>query len=746
MSFGVMDSPASAPLDALVEATSHQFGAPICAVSLIDGNRQWMKAKVGIDIRETPREIAFCDHAIRQNDIFVVEDATLDDRFKDNILVSGEPHIRFYAGVPLAIRDGVAIGTLCIIDRQPRSLDERERKALKTLATVAMGLLESYRLAEAGRLLDTDAQHQRSLAEDRSRALLLRERQFAQAGHVAGVGIWELDVVTNALVWSPEVYRIHEVEAGTVMSTDLALDFYPQRERQKIVACLVKALQSGKTFDDEFRIVAASGSTKWVRVAGEAEFVGGSAQRLFGIIQDISERHTAEADLWRAAHHDALTGLANRAHFAARLAGVFSPSADSGQTGTGLLVVDVDNLKEVNDTLGHEAGDHLLKTISDRIAAIAEGEAIVARIGGDDFAVLSSEPVGAPRLEALAASILQAVRPEIRYHGETMQPRLSIGGAVAGDGDTPETLRQKASLALSKSKSETRGGYTAFHDDMRSAALRRFGMLRNVEDAITEGRLHTHYQPIVSLTDRGIVSFEALARIKLPDGRILAAGAFQEAFREPRIAHRLTTVMLETIARDLRAWLDFGFPPFSVAINVTTADFKAGDLRDRIIDIFGRMRVPLRQLAIEVTETVFLNGNEQAVLQTIEALRADGVVVALDDFGTGFASLTHLKSLPVDIIKVDKSFVDGMMAEETSLAIVETLIGLARRLGLKIVAEGVETDAQAERLAAMDCSLAQGYLFARPADAATIVALMLAAGTGHARPLRPRLQRARIAG
>ena len=285
---------------------------------------------------------------------------------------------------------------------------------------------------------------------------------------------------------------------------------------------------------------------------------------------------------------------------------------------------------------------------------------------------------------------------------------------------------QNADFALYHAKETRRGGYVRFQPDLRSSMIERSNIVRSVDLALVENRLLPHYQPIVRLDSGEIVGLEALARIRMPDGSIVAAGQFHAALTDPRIAYKVTGQMLTQVAADIRAWLDQGIPFQHVGINVTTADFQRGDLETRIVETFEQAGVPLKHVILEVNESVFMGGSDKLVPRAVTALRQRGLLVALDDFGTGFASLTHLLSFPVDVIKIDKSFVDRVVEDRSSAVIVGAILDIARRLDMRIVAEGIETAAQVAKLVALGCKLGQGYMFSRPIPADEVTLLLKA--------------------
>jgi len=424
------------------------------------------------------------------------------------------------------------------------------------------------------------------------------------------------------------------------------------------------------------------------------------------------EHDEAQQRNYDLAYYDQLTGLPNRRSFDEMISRRVAAKAPS----FGLLVIDVDNLKIVNDTMGHIVGDRLLQEVAQRFKEAVPLTS--CRLGGDEFAVLVDDCDDHAGLTAVADKLLSAMHESFVCNGNTVVPRLTVGGVVYGiDGTAADVLRQNADFALYHAKETSRGGYMPFDQGLRTSISLRMSMIRELDDALNESRIIPYYQPIVGLDTREIVGLEALARIRRQDGSIIAAGQFEAALTDSNVAFRLTDRMLRQVAQDTRGWLDGGIPFQHIGINLSSADFMADDLEKRLSEAFDSVGVPLKHLLLEVTETVLMDGHDNKAARAIERLRKKGMVVALDDFGTGYASLTHLLTFPVDIIKIDKSFIDRLLTDHSSQLIVESLIDLARKLGMRVVAEGIESEAQAKRLQEVGCAVGQGYLFARPGDA-----------------------------
>lgn len=317
-------------------------------------------------------------------------------------------------------------------------------------------------------------------------------------------------------------------------------------------------------------------------------------------------------------------------------------------------------------------------------------------------------------------------------------PRATIGGAALGPTEqTASAVNEAADFALYHAKETGRGGFVRYWPGIGTRITHRRDAIRDVAEALAEGRIEPHYQPVVRLDTGEIVGLEALCRMRSREGVVIPAHAFQEATTDAHVANDLTRRMLQAVACDVRLWEDKGLSIPHVGINVSTADFYTGSIAAKLEEAFGAAGVPLSRLVLEVSEGVYLGRRDQVVAREIAAIRAAGVLVALDDFGTGHASLTHLINVPVDIIKIDKSFVARLWPDDPSMVIVEGLIDIARRLDIRVVAEGIETEVQASQLWSMGCRLGQGFAFAYPADREATEALLHkhAQGVDGATPL-----------
>lgn len=415
---------------------------------------------------------------------------------------------------------------------------------------------------------------------------------------------------------------------------------------------------------------------------------------------------------------DVLTGLPNRKFLNEELERVIVESRQSG-TKVGLLLIDVDRFKEVNDNLGHHAGDALLGTVAWRMRCAIERPSVAARIGGDEFAVLVPSVAGIEEVEAVAQSVAARLREPDQYQGAQVSCRASIGISIYPDDATDGLdLMKRADIALYAAKSAGRDRALCYEPGMQARMLERAGMLSLAREALARRWIVPFYQPKIALSTGRVTGFEALLRL-CDDQGVRPPSAISDAFEDPVLSVAIGERMLDLVVADMAAWTARGVEFGSVAINVAAPEFSPA-LPQRILTRLAQAGLSPKRLEIEVTECVFLGDGAEIVGDVLRQLHAAGIDIALDDFGTGYASLSHLRRFPVTWLKIDRSFVSEMDIEPEAAAIVHAVISLAQSLGIGIVAEGVETEAQSQFLRRRRCDLGQGYLFGKAMPASEV--------------------------
>ncbi len=446
---------------------------------------------------------------------------------------------------------------------------------------------------------------------------------------------------------------------------------------------------------------------------GLASFMAFLGRRLHSAAGELAG---AEAHAAHLAFHDALTGLPNRAMFQARLEDLTRGAAASG--GFSLLLLDVDEFKLTNDTLGHDAGDAVLLTFAERLKLMVGPDDLVARLGGDEFALLLMGRLGAAELGVFSNHLLELLRQPIEHRGKPIHCRASIGASSCIGVETAPDLLKHADLALYEAKASGRGAFRHYDPTMWSSMLLRREMLSVAAAALKGDFITPFYQPKVDLATGAIMGFEALLRCCIPGQAPKGPECVAAAFEDLTLAVNLSDRMVDGVVRDISRWRAAGLPFGHVAINAALAELRRGDFAQRLLAKLESAGIPPESIQVEVTESVLLDQGIGHIEETFRELTRHGIRLALDDFGTGFASLTHLKQFPIEIIKIDRSFIRDLQIDAEDGAIVDALIGLGRALKIDVVAEGIETKAQRDFLAALGCTAGQGFLFghAMPAD------------------------------
>ncbi|MXQ14428.1 sensor domain-containing protein [Microvirga makkahensis] len=483
-------------------------------------------------------------------------------------------------------------------------------------------------------------------------------------------------------------------------------------DRPMVEEAILDSIRSKQVFEIVYRIRTRSGEIRWMSDRGQC-ICGSSGEPRFleGIISDVTAQKEAEEKILWAAHHDHLTRLPNRALFQIRLSKALEQSA-SRNCKLGLVILDVDHLKEINDTLGHDAGDVVLQAVASRLSAAVRPIDTVARNGGDEFAIVFPEIASEQDIKALIAPIQEQLHKPLLYAGRTLDCRASIGASIWPDhaSEAADLLKQ-ADIALYTAKATGRDKVMVFEPAMRTEAQRKAEMRNNARGAIDARSIEPFYQPKVRLSSGDLAGFEALLRWRNRQAGIELPASIQAAFDDPHLAVALSEQMHDMVFDDMRRWLQSGVPFGHVAINASAAEFRGMNFADRVLERLRSTEVPPHCLEIEVTETVFLGRGAEFIEMNLRTLSAEGVKIALDDFGTGYASLSHLKQFPVDIIKIDRSFVHDLASNPDDPAILQAVVSLGKRLGITTVAEGVETAVQAAFLRNQGCDLGQGFLF-----------------------------------
>jgi diguanylate cyclase (GGDEF)-like protein/PAS domain S-box-containing protein len=436
--------------------------------------------------------------------------------------------------------------------------------------------------------------------------------------------------------------------------------------------------------------------------------------------RDISERKELQDQLVHEAYHDALTQLANRALFRERVSEAVRTRGEDGEVT--VLFLDLDGFKEVNDSLGHLAGDQLLVQVADRLRASVRDGDVVARFGGDEFAVLIESPTGGDDAEQVAQRIIDMLVEPFASESRNIHVQASIGLAAAGlllesATDGAEQLMRNADLAMYKAKSAGGSGYSCYDPEMLSDLVARLELEADLRVALDRKQLQLHYQPTVDLATNEVIGFEALARWQHPERGMITPGEFIPLAEATGLIVPLGRWVLREACRQAVEWSKGGDGrPAKMAVNVSVRQFDRSDLVEVVAEILAETGMPAEQLCLEMTESVLMTDTD-GNLEQLRRLKALGVTLAIDDFGTGYSSLAYLRRFPVDTLKIDRSFVErlGALTDDTALA--DTIVQLGNSLGMATVAEGIEEFGQLAALREMGCHFAQGYYFSRPVPA-----------------------------
>ncbi|RFA31024.1 hypothetical protein CAI21_03365 [Alkalilimnicola ehrlichii] len=860
-------------LSELVGLAAQVCDAPMALITLVGEERQWFKASFGTFMEETAREASFCVHTLTCNRLLIVPDTRQDPRFAENPLVVGEPHIVFYAGMPLIDSNGVHLGALCVVDYKSRDLTTTQREALRSLGQYAMTQLEiRYELGRLERRLtaseagDGDGSGSRDNNEKRadsptrhlSEALereastrleverkLRNERDFSDQLINSLPGIFYLLDKHGRMVRWNRAAELATGRSGNELCGRPATDFFAPEEQMRIKASLFEGLDEGYTYveaelrhrdgsscpyyfgsrrvqhdgkdyiaglgidisarraiEDRLRLweraieasvdaivitehgggdnVIVDVNPAFERITGytREEVLGrdprflqgtndkqvelehirhalrdlsegvavirnyrkdgkpfwnsmkvapvrdahGTVTHFVGIISDITASRYYQEQLEYRSNHDVLTGLANRNLLRDRLWQAIAYAQRYGGSVTTVLI-DLDHFKLINESLGHQVGDQLLLDLSKRLKALlGEGDTL-ARPGGDEFMLVRYEPSEKVNISLLRDMLTEVSKP-IQLADRELILTCSLGVSVyPQDGEDPDTLLRNADAAMYQAKEAGRNNIRVFKSEMNAQVTERLNLQTRLRRAVDQGDFELVYQPQIDLLTGSVVGLEALLRWRLETGEWVPPDAFIPIAEETGLIVPIGEWVLINACQQNYHWQRAGFPAVPVGVNLSARQFSDPELLDRVRRVLSQTGLDGSMLEVELTESAFMHNVEEGI-NTLNALKELGARLAVDDFGTGYSNLSYLKRFPVDLLKIDQSFVRDITTDPGDAAITQAVISLGHSLNLKVIAEGVETLEQHEFLRKHACDQLQGYYFSPPLLARDVPAVI----------------------
>ena len=548
-------------------------------------------------------------------------------------------------------------------------------------------------------------------------ALRESEERYALAARGANDGLWDWDLRTNTVYFSPRWKSMLGWEEHAIDNT---LDEWFRRihpeEIERVKTEMTDHFE-GRTphFESEYRMLHKNTTYCWMLCRGLAvRDTNGQVYRMVGSQTDITDRKVAEVQLLHDSFHDVLTGLANRALLLDRLEQSLHRAERYRDYVFAVLFLDLDHFKIVNDSLGHQSGDHLLIEFSRRLETCIRPIDTLARLGGDEFVIIVDQINIAGDALSIVNRIQQALIVPFILGGHEVFTTVSIGITMSTTGyQQPDDILRDADIAMYRAKGGGRARYELFDTSMHVSAMARLRSEKELRQAIAHQEFQIYYQPIVSLSEGTIVGVEALLRWQHPQHGLISPMEFIPLAEETGLIRPISEWLIRTACAQNKRWQDTGNSHLSLAINVSALEFKHPNLPQQIAQALQGTKMAAHALELEITETIAMD-NIDFTLEILDQLSAMGLQISIDDFGTGHSSLGRLKHLPITTLKIDQSFIQDMTSNPDDKAITKAIIAMAESLNLQVIAEGVETEDQFSFLRSHQCDKAQGFLFSRP--------------------------------
>jgi diguanylate cyclase (GGDEF)-like protein/PAS domain S-box-containing protein len=568
-------------------------------------------------------------------------------------------------------------------------------------------------------------------------ALLKSEARLGLAQRIAKIGNWEWRPDTNQFTASAELCRLMGIRSQDFAGTfDAFIQLVHAEDRHRVDEALKRILSKRVPCDIDHRLVLPNGVDFTVNLQAEAVFDDQmKALSIVGTAQDITDRKQSEREIHRLAYFDSLTGLPNRVLFKDRVTQALSHARRYGTT-LATLFLDLDRFKVINDTLGHNIGDLLLKSVADRLAeSVRHSDSVcrsvgneenhsLARLGGDEFTVLLTNLRDVQDAGKVARRIVESLAQSFSIEGREIFVTASVGIAIFPvDGDSVDALLKNADSAMYHAKEQGRNNFQFYSNTLNAVANERLILEGELRHAVEREEFVVHYQPQIDLRTNGIIGAEALVRWQHPQRGLLPPAVFLAAAMDTGLIRAIDEWVLRTACRQNLSWQERGKMPVRVSVNVSNSLFHGNTLLSVVEEALSETGLAPACLELELTESIAMR-NVDASIVMLTTLKAMGVQLSIDDFGTGYSSLSYLQRLPIDVVKIDQSFIKEILTQGGPVPIVRAIIAMAHSLKLLVLAEGVEQEAQRTLLLEQGCDQAQGYFFGRPIPADAFVSLL----------------------
>ena len=751
-SLNILDTPSEERFDRITRLAAHIFDVKHAFITLIDEHRQWFKSAYNFPQRETSREASICALAIEKDQPLVIEDTLKNTEISSSPLVVSAPFIRFYAGIPIKIDDKFNIGTLCIIDTKPRHFSDKDICLLIDLAKIAQSEIVRLELTQLNKQLVASKKKlkiNKKLNNLRNRALeqiataiplsktlnlivksishdypeampsiLLLSDDGRQLFHAASDRLPKFyDEAVDGVEIGPETgscgaaaHSGKRVIVENISTHPYWADFKELAAQANLGSCWSEPIISANnkvlgTFAIYHQYPKAPDSYDCLLIEQSAH-----------LASIAIERENTNKLVWQQANYDSLTKLPNRTMMRENLKQAIS-HAKRYQKKLAVIFLDLDHFKDVNDTLGHAIGDALLIETANRLASSVRDYDIVARLGGDEFVIILNDISNPSDAEHVIQLLQQKLSEPFHLNEEVVYCTASIGITIYPDDNRDiDSLLKNADQAMYSAKSHGRNTYHYFTQSLREAAHNRMQLINDLRTAINENQFHLAFQPIIDLKTDKVYKAEALIRWQHPEQGFISPLDFIPVAEDTGLIIELSNWIFGEATQLVKKWRKKFCPGLQISINTSPVQYKSGE--SNILSWISKMtelQLHPEAIAIEITENLLMESKSE-VSDKLATFRQAGIAISIDDFGTGYSSFSYLKSFTTDFIKIDKSFVQKMHKDSEDMVLCEAIIMMAKRLNIKVIAEGIETQEQESLLKAIGCDYGQGYHFAKPLD------------------------------